>query len=285
MQTLSTQRWKNAIRRHWPRLQEGLLLLALMAVATLIAYEYDIFPNAPGVPTQEHVIEPDEMLALAGLLCVGLLVLAWRFLLSQRQETARRIEAEHRAHQLAHQDSLTELPNRRQFDRDLKAAIAAPPRADGTHAMLVLDLNGFKRVNDVYGHGVGDEVLISVAARLQRAVRTGDLVARFGGDEFAILAHQLSGAEEATSIALRIIKEFDHPIAFGSTQHQIGVGIGIALIPQDGQSNAEIIRRADLALYRAKIKYGSALSFFELAMDSRIRERDLFERELHTAIQ
>jgi diguanylate cyclase (GGDEF)-like protein/PAS domain S-box-containing protein len=94
MQTLSIRRLKNIIRRHWPRLQEGLLLVALMAVAALIAYEYDIFPNAPGVPTQERVIEPDEMLALAVLLCVCLLVLSWRFLLLQRREMARRIKAD-----------------------------------------------------------------------------------------------------------------------------------------------------------------------------------------------
>ena len=95
MQTLSIQKVKNAIRCHWPRLQEGLLLVALMAVATLIAYEYDIFPNAPGVPTQERVIEPDEMLALAVLLCVCLLVLSWRFLLLHRREMARRIKVDY----------------------------------------------------------------------------------------------------------------------------------------------------------------------------------------------
>ena len=150
--------------------------------------------------------------------------------------------------------------------------------------MLLLDLSDFKRVNDVYGHGVGDEVLVKVAMRLQRAARSDDLVARFGGDEFAILARQLSGAEEATSIALRIIKEFDHPIAIGSTQHQIQVGIGIALIPQDSQSDSEIMRRADIALYRAKTERCSALCFFDVAMDDRVRERDLIERELRTAI-
>ena len=104
------QRLRVAIRRHRLRLQEGLLLLALMVVATLLAFEYDIFPNAPGMPPQEHVIEADEMLALAVLLCVCLLVLSWRLLASQRREMARRIEAEHRARELAHQDSLTGLP-------------------------------------------------------------------------------------------------------------------------------------------------------------------------------
>jgi diguanylate cyclase (GGDEF)-like protein len=256
-----------------------------MAVATFIAYEYDIFSkNSLGVASQAQVIELDEAIALAAVLCVGLLVISWRLLLSLRREVAHRIEAEHRARELAHQDALTGLPNRRQFDQELKAAIAAPPRTDGAHAVLLLDLNDFKRINDLYGHATGDEVLINVARRLQWAVRQGDLVVRFGGDEFAILARQLAGAEEATSIALRVIKELDQPITFGSIRHQIGVGIGIALIPQDGQNAAEIMRKADIALYRAKAERGSTSRFFEASMDSRIRERDLIERELRTAI-
>jgi predicted signal transduction protein with EAL and GGDEF domain len=110
------------------------------------------------------------------------------------------------------------------------------------------------------------------------------LVVRLGGDEFAILARQLAGAEEATSIALRVIREFQQPIKIGATQHQLGVGVGIVLIPQDGQIDAEIMRKADIALYRAKAEPGSASRFFEAAMDARIRERDLIERELRAAI-
>lgn len=285
MQTHSIEQWKHVIRRRWASLQEGFLLGALLVVATLIAYEHDIFPNTSGMSLEEKVVELDEALTLAAFVCVGLLVLCWRYLMLQQREVARRIEAERRARELAHQDFLTGLPNRRQFDQELRAAIAAPPRAGGAHALLLLDLNDFKRINDVYGHGIGDEVLINVAARLQRAVRSGDLVVRFGGDEFAVLARQLFGAEEATGIALRIIQELDHPITINATQHHIGAGIGIALLPQDGQTDVEILRKADIALYRAKAEGGSALRFFEPAMDVHIRERDLIERELRTAVR
>lgn len=275
----------------WSRLRryrtalEGALLLALMTAATLIAFEIDIFPNPPGVPAQDKVIELDEALALASLLCMGLLAMSWRLLLSQRREVARRIKAEREARELALHDALTGLPNRRLFDQDLKAAIAAPPRSGGAHAVFLLDLNDFKRVNDVHGHGVGDEVLIEVSKRLVRAIREEDLVSRFGGDEFAILARQLAGSEDATSIALRVIKELEEPIAAGSVQHRIGVGIGIALVPQDGQEPADALRKADIALYRAKAESGSAVRFFEAKMDRRIRERDLVERELRDAIR
>jgi diguanylate cyclase (GGDEF)-like protein len=284
MPTLSIGRLKHVILRHRSSLQDGVLLLAATAVAALIAYEYNIFSNATGVSLQSRVIELDEVLALAAFLSLGLLLLSWRFLVLQRREMVRRIQAERRARDLAHQDALTGLPNRRAFDQQLKAAIGAPPRTDGAHALFMLDLNGFKRINDVHGHPAGDEVLIEVAMRLQRAVRDGDLVVRLGGDEFAILARQLSGAEDATSIALRVIGEFDEPVTIGTTRHQIGVGIGIALIPHDGQDVAEIMRKADIALYRAKAEPGSVSRFFEPEMDARIRERDLIERDLRAAI-
>jgi diguanylate cyclase (GGDEF)-like protein len=233
-----------------------------MAFATYIAYEYPIFGSAGNAMQQQRIIDLNEALALAALFCAGLLVLSWSLVLSQRQEVARRIAAERQARELAHQDSLTGLPNRRQFDSELKAAIEAPPRLGGIHAVLLLDLNDFKRINDIFGHGAGDEVLIHVASRLRRAVREGDLVARLGGDEFVILARQLAGAEEATSAALRITKDLTTPVTAGGTKHQVRLAIGIALFPQDGRSAGEIMRKADIALYRAKAEHNSTLRFF-----------------------
>jgi diguanylate cyclase (GGDEF)-like protein len=276
---------RHLLRRYRTILWESVLLLALLIVATLIAYAYDIFPNPPGVSPQEHVIETDEAFALATLLCLGLLALSWRFLKLQRREVARRVAAERRAHELAMQDALTGLPNRRRFDRELQDAISAPPHSRGAHAVLLLDLNAFKRVNDLHGHGIGDEVLVNIAMRLRRAARQGDLVARFGGDEFAILARELPGSEDATNIALRIIKEIDQPIITGRLKHHLRVGVGIALFPQDGPSDLEIVRRADIALYRAKEeKPQSASRFFDAEMDARTQERDLIERDLRGAI-
>jgi diguanylate cyclase (GGDEF)-like protein len=285
MQVHATAIVTRTLRRYRTTIWESALLLALMVVAALIAYEFDIFPNPPGVPTQEHVIEADEALALATLLCLGLLALSWHFLLLQRREVARRIEAERRAHELAMQDALTGLPNRRRFDQELQDALSAPPHSHGAHAVFLLDLNAFKRVNDLYGHGIGDEVLINIAMRLRRAARQQDLVARFGGDEFAILARELAGSEDATNIALRAIKELDQPITTGPLKHHVGVGIGIALFPQDGRSEVEILRRADIALYRAKDEKPKSVSrFFDADMDARTQERDLIERDLPGAI-
>ncbi|MGH6990842.1 MAG: putative bifunctional diguanylate cyclase/phosphodiesterase, partial [Stellaceae bacterium] len=186
--------------------------------------------------------------------------------------------------ELAMQDPLTGLPNRRQFTDALNTAIDAPPGAGATHALFILDLNRFKQVNDVFGHGTGDEVLIEVGTRLLAVMRTGDLVARLGGDEFAILAHHLAGAEAATGIALRAIEAFAAPFATGGVAHYLGVAIGIAVFPFAGSTGEEIMRRADVALYKAKAGESSGLRFFDDEMDRHVRERERLERELRSAI-
>ena len=198
--------------RHRVTLQDLSVILAVVLVATFLAFEFDIYENQASTTVREKTIELDEALTLGGLLCSGLLifaVLTARRYQEQKLENRRRIAAEQHVRKLAFQDPLTGLANRRLFDEALNAAIAAPPGADGSHAVFLLDLNGFKQVNDVYGHGVGDEVLTVVAQRLSASVREGDLVGRLGGDEFAILSKHLMGAEAATNIAMRVLQIFD----------------------------------------------------------------------------
>jgi predicted signal transduction protein with EAL and GGDEF domain len=131
---------------------------------------------------------------------------------------------------------------------------------------------------------VGDEVLVVVAQRLRSAMRGGDMVARLGGDEFAILATHLAGPEAATNVALRVIEVLNAPVVAGSAIHRIDVGVGIALIPSDATSAEEALRKADVALYRAKAERRSALRFFEPEMDVRVQERASLERALREAI-
>lgn len=259
--------------------EDGLFLLALLVVGTMIAFNFEVFGE--GDASFARTIGIDEAFAIATMVCLGL---CWRLYAAKRREVVRRVRAERKAKELAHQDSLTGLPNRRQFDQELKIAISAPPSADGTHAVFLLDLNGFKRINDLYGHAAGDEVLQHVAMRLLSAARPSDLVVRFGGDEFAVLVRQLSGPEQATSIAIRIIEEIETPISVDAVQHHVGVGIGIALFRNNTGDPTEIMRRADVALYRAKAEPKSALRFYDKEMDARLLERDLIERELRSAI-
>jgi len=270
--------------RHRVKIQDLSLLLAVLLVALYFVFEFDIYANQDGVTRHEETVELDEVLTLGGLLTGGLLIFAVRRYKEQKAETRRRTVAEQHARELAFQDPLTGLANRRQFIDALKAALGALPGAGVTHAVFLLDLNGFKQVNDVHGHPVGDELLVIVSQRLLRSVRDGDLVARLGGDEFAILARHLIGAEGATNIALRVIKALEEPIVAGSGKHHISTGIGIALVPSDAISLDEALRKADVALYRAKAERRAALRFFEEDMDQRVRDRDYLELELRAAI-
>jgi diguanylate cyclase (GGDEF)-like protein len=223
-----------------------------------------------GMKLIRHVPALDlvEVLALVGLTCIGMLYTTNRHIKRLQTEIERRIAAESHAQFLAHHDALTTLPNRRMFDMELNALLAAARPSGRTHAVFLMDLNGFKKVNDVFGHHEGDAILVAVAQRLQSCVRDGELVSRFGGDEFAVLVRNLATEDEAMSIASRMIASLTDPIAIGANHHAIGVGIGIALIPAHGRSSQELVRKADLALYRAKAEAGSAIRYFNPNIDT-----------------
>jgi diguanylate cyclase (GGDEF)-like protein len=262
--------------------------LSLICMGTLLAlyyaYEVDVFANEGSLSVHQATIELDEALLIGALVAFGMLVFGIRQYLRLKREIAARIVAEQHVRELAYQDGLTGLPNRRQYEEALQAAIAAPPRAGASHGVFLLDLNGFKQINDVHGHGVGDQVLAIVAHRLRSAMRNGDMVARFGGDEFAILATHLADPEAATTLALRVIEALDTPITASGAIHRAGVGVGIALVPIDASTADEALRKADVALYRAKAERRSALRFFEPAMDIRVQERATMERALREAM-
>jgi diguanylate cyclase (GGDEF)-like protein len=279
-----TVRIREFIIKNRTSLKDLSILLAVLLVGLYLTFEYDLFKNSDGVSVHERTIELDEALLLGGIMALGLLAFSIRRYVEQRRETALRIAAEQNIRTLAFQDALTGLANRRQFDDALKAAVAAPPREGAVHALILLDLNGFKEVNDVYGHSVGDQVLTVVAQRLLGAMRDRDLTARLGGDEFAILALHLVGAEAATNVALRVIDALKEPVNTGSIKHQVGAGIGISLIPSDAATPEQALRKADLALYRAKEERRSAVRFFEHDMDKRVQERQWLVQELRIAV-
>jgi len=169
---------------------------------------------------------------------------------------------------LARHDTLTSLPNRRMFFDVLQQAIARAERAGTRLAVMFVDLDHFKEVNDTHGHAIGDHVLQTVAARLQHCVRTADTVARLGGDEFIILIDTLDMREPVTIIAQKLIAQFDTPINAGVCEIKLGVSIGISLLPEDGNDAETLVARADEAMYAAKLGGRNGFSFYASAPPS-----------------
>ena len=273
-------RWKVLFLRHRLTIQDAAFAIGILLLVGMGLYEFSL----TGSLEADKRIEFEEMLLFGAVVVFSILYLGWRRVRDQEREIKRRIEAERRSHELAHTDPLTGLANRRALEKAVKSATEALPGAQEVHALFMIDLNGFKKINDVYGHPEGDDVLAVVGGRLREVARERDILARPGGDEFAIIAHHLSGAESATNIATRVQVALERPIEIGGHKHRIGVGIGVALIPRDGKTAEDIVRKADIALYRAKSDPQTSIRFFEEEMDRHVRERDVIERELAAAI-
>ncbi|MCU7918483.1 MAG: EAL domain-containing protein [Candidatus Thiodiazotropha sp. (ex Epidulcina cf. delphinae)] len=190
---------------------------------------------------------------------------------------------------MAYHDQLTGLPNRRMFREMLDQAILRAQRHDESLAMLFLDLDDFKRVNDVYGHAVGDELLRGYTHRLESCLRQTDKIARpilsrMGGDEFLILLESISGADGTGKVAERILQDLKQPLIVGGRKHHVTVSIGITLYPDDGYVPDELIRQADMAMYLAKAQGKGAYRFFSDSLNRRAVRRAELSDELRHAI-
>ncbi len=193
----------------------------------------------------------------------------------------RRAEAQIR--HMARHDALTDLPNRLSFKERIEEALLRVSR--GEHfAVLCLDLDRFKSVNDTLGHPVGDELLKQVATRLRTTLRHGDMAARFGGDEFAIIQAGGTQPGDATALAQRIIELLGSPYTINDQEVVIGASIGIAIAPADGDSAEQLLKNADMALYRAKSDGRGIYRFFEPEMDARMQARRIMEIDLRRAL-
>jgi diguanylate cyclase (GGDEF)-like protein/PAS domain S-box-containing protein len=206
-----------------------------------------------------------------------------------RDITDRKRAEETIAH-LAYHDQLTTLPNRALFLDRLGQALAACRRQKRYGAVMFVDLDQFKRINDVHGHTIGDSVLKDVAQRLRHYLRQDDTVARFGGDEFVILLPELSSEQEpaatlALSVAEKIRAALEQPIRIDGQDYLATASIGVSLFPKQGETVDDLIREADIAMYRAKDSGRNALMFFEHTMQEHIAERYALERDLRDAVK
>jgi diguanylate cyclase (GGDEF)-like protein/PAS domain S-box-containing protein len=192
--------------------------------------------------------------------------------------------AERRLEHMAHYDLLTGLPNRAFLHDRLRRELARGRRGDHVFALLFLDLDRFKAVNDAFGHYLGDQLLRAVARRLEGVLGEGNALTRLGGDEFAILQSEVSGPEDSASLAERVIAALDEPFLCEGQTLSVNASIGITLHPRDGADADELIRNADLAMYRAKAEGRGGWRFFAAAMDERAREAMRIEADLRLGL-
>ncbi len=202
---------------------------------------------------------------------------------STHEDVTQRHKNEEKIRYLARHDALTGLPNRTYFNEELKR-IGSRIRRGECMAVLGLDLDRFKDINDTLGHGVGDEVLRAVAERLTRAVREHEMVVRLGGDEFVLLLGPLDGPEQASMVAQRILDDFNEPMKIEGHQLTVGTSIGIAVAPKDGTDGETLIKNADRALYRAKANGRGGFQYFEKKLDADIHRRQSLEADLKKAL-
>jgi diguanylate cyclase (GGDEF)-like protein len=200
-------------------------------------------------------------------------------------EIVERRQAEERAHALATTDPLTGLMNRRSLTDHLQHAIAGAARRGERLALLFLDMDRFKAINDTLGHDAGDELLRQFADRISASVRESDSVARLGGDEFVVLMEALPSYTAAAEVAKKIVKAGALPFNVSSQSIKTSVSVGISMYPQDGDTVHTLMRSADLAMYHAKQERRGSVQFFHEELNARLIERSQLEQELQHALE
>ena len=188
-------------------------------------------------------------------------------------------------HRRAHYDALTRLPNRLMFLDELARELVRADRLGSTLALLFIDLDGFSEVNDTLGHAAGDELLVHAADRLRACLRKADLVARLGGDEFTVVVPDLREAGDAAAVAQHLIEALSQPYDVGHGETFVAASVGIAMYPTDGATAPELLRHADMAMYRAKQKGRANHVFFKEEMNREAQQRRTLDGELRRALE
>ncbi|MBI2307953.1 MAG: EAL domain-containing protein [Rhodocyclales bacterium] len=222
-----------------------------------------------------YALSSSAVAAVALLLAVGLL--------SRVRQSVR--QAEQNLRHLAHVDPVTGLANRNAFNERLEFAIDEAASFDENVAMLLLDLDNFKQVNDTLGHQAGDELLRMVAQRIQRSLRRDDVVARLGGDEFAVILRSIAERSEATQVCAKLIESIGQPFPIEGQDFFVTASIGVAFFPEDADDSRTLIRNADTAMYQAKLAGKNVFELFMPAMNVNVKKRVSLESSLRNALQ
>jgi diguanylate cyclase (GGDEF)-like protein len=234
---------------------------------------------------------------LVSLLVVSVVIIFVTKISKLQQEIKSRTEAEKQIRYLAYYDVLTTLPNRELFKELLKKALAYAQRNDLVMAVLFVDLDNFKRINDTLGHEMGDRLLQAVAGRLVKMIRNSDYVARmeenemtevasrFGGDEFILLLNRLVHINDASKVASRILEDISSPFELDGHEVFITASIGISMYPSDGENVDDLVKNADLAMYHAKARGRNNYQHYSESMNAVVLEHLTLANKLHKALE
>src|ERR1700720_102307 len=267
-------------RRH---VRDAIVLFGITLIAFAFADSYDLPPRVFQLALDYASWQVDNLILMSVVSSIALMIYGFRRNQDLSREIKARRGAELEARNLARHDPLTGLPNRRFFAEKLDECLRSASDTQRL-AVLMLDLDGFKMINDMHGHAVGDKALCEFARRITAILRANSVLARIGGDEFAIVMPRIDSLDDPTNLARRIAAAVAEPFVIGNVSAQFGVGIGIAIAPNDGSDPEELLRRADRALYRAKGAGRSSVRFFEPEMDTHVERRIQLEREFRSAI-
>ncbi len=261
--------------RSGPRLaQAALIACALLPALSLLCLRYEPGLTASSGPAVQILL---IVFPLSSFL---LAVFLWKARFHISQLEAQQAEVIHKAGV----DPLSNLPNRLFFQQLLENAVAQCSH-DAPIALIAIDIDGFKCVNDGHGHGAGDRLITGIAQRIKRVVRDGDCLARLGGDEFALMLINIDNAAQCAAMAHRIHDAMIAPFDLGSAQVFVTVSLGVALCPQDGDTPDTLSQAADLALYRAKHEGRNRFAFFDKAMEQKLHLGKTIEDDLRNAIK
>jgi diguanylate cyclase len=227
----------------------------------------------------------DFVYVLIAVLVIVYACVLLRVVFAYSFEFTRRMIAHLETEKAVRQDSLTKLPNRIAFNESLETALVRLAGSGEQCAVLLLDLDRFKEVNDQLGHLAGDEFLTQLAARLRRCTRDTDIVARIGGDEFGLIAANITKLDEVFELAREIISSFEVPFLIEGHEIVGAASIGISLAPRDGKTPNDVLKHADVALYRAKKAGSGTIRFFDPSDDAAARERRALQLDLEAAIE
>jgi diguanylate cyclase (GGDEF)-like protein len=266
-----------------PATLDAIIISIVGGIISSVEWYYNLAPRLFQFGMDYQEWEVDNLIFVVFALSIGFAIFSYRRVRELAVEMKARRRAESDARKLSRHDPLTGLPNRRFFVETLDEVLLTTT-AESQSAVLMLDLDGFKSVNDAYGHAVGDQVLIEFAQRISAIMRAGAVFIRVGGDEFAVIAPNIVSLDGLTALARRITAAVAEPFLIGPISASVGVGIGIAIAPPDGMNPELLVQRADRALYRAKAEGHSRIHFFEPEMDAHVERRVVIESELRAAV-